>query len=195
MKKAIITGISLLIVISSFAQQSPSFGVKGGIQFSNMNFDHSSGNRAGFHLGGFVNLPVNEAISIQGELLYSSQGHRFDDTPDYINDRNIVSYLNIPVLLRYTFAGSLYAEAGLQPGLLLSAHEKWEETETGEKDSDNFAEYLKKFDVGIGGGAGYRITPRLDISLRYMYGLVNSLFKDGTPSNNTVLSVGLAYRF
>lgn len=79
MKKKILTSMALLGLIGFTTAQAQStdasFGIKGGANFSNLYVDDVDDNNvlAGFNLGVFVNMPLNEAVSIQPEFLYSQK--------------------------------------------------------------------------------------------------------------------------
>ena len=64
---------------SAAAQTAPTFGVKGGVNFANLNFDSDDVNmgfdrRTGLVAGGFVLWPVQDAFSLQVEGLFSQKG-------------------------------------------------------------------------------------------------------------------------
>src|ERR671928_110647 len=70
------------ITISSsaiFAQSLPQFGIKGGINISNLNSNEGTQTsaRTGFHVGVLANVPLGSGFSIQPEGVYSSQGFKY----------------------------------------------------------------------------------------------------------------------
>lgn len=175
-----------IVMAGSFAAASAqiSYGVKGGLNVSNIGGEDIEDNKAkiGFHLGGFVNVPVAEKISIQPELVYSAQGVKFDDDAKYN-----FSYLNIPALARYSFAAGFYAETGPQLGFLVSARAKQE----GEK--SNVKDYFKKTDFSWALGVGYLTQSNIGVSARFNFGL-SKLDEDGEAKIfNRVFQVGMFY--
>jgi len=70
-----------LFPISIFAQNSNvDFGIKGGFNFAKHISSLSTNNleryKPGYDVGGFVNFNINDKLSLQSELLFSSQGAR-----------------------------------------------------------------------------------------------------------------------
>ncbi|HSB93167.1 MAG TPA: porin family protein, partial [Flavitalea sp.] len=112
----------LLIIVcaSTFvvAKAQVSYGVKGGLNLSNMIGGDADDAKAkiGFHAGVFAGLPVADKLSIQPELVYSVQGAKYEDDGDDINYNS--GYLNIPVLAKYSGASGFYGETGPQLGFL-----------------------------------------------------------------------------
>jgi hypothetical protein len=54
------------------------------------------------------------------------QGAKWEDNTDgFIEGRTNLLYLNIPFVMRYRFKNGIFAEAGIQPGLLLLAKDKY----------------------------------------------------------------------
>jgi len=181
MKKLLLIAMLFLIVSSGQAQLS--FGVKGGINVSNVVGKDVEGYRSklGIHLGGFGSLSLTPTLGVQAELLYSSQGAKWDDD----DEKTSLGYIQVPVLVRYNFAGGFYAEAGPQLGFLVKAKDD------NEGDVYDIKEYLEKIDVAIALGAGYNLNSNLGVYARYTAGLTK--FYD--EEKNAVFQVGVAYRF
>ena len=96
-----------------------------------------------------------------------------------------LNYLNFPLLVRYQREPrhGFFAEAGLQPGFLLSAKD----------DGGNIKDGLNKFDVGIPVGAGYQFQNKFGVGLRVTPGLTN-INKDAEYKNrNIVVSLRASY--
>ena len=72
-------------------------------------------------------------------------------------------YLNFPLTGRYMFGDNFYGEFGLQPGILLSAKDKY----NGE--SYEWNEWVKTFDLGIPLGVGYDFPNNFGVGLRGTY--------------------------
>lgn len=108
MKKKILTSMALLGLIGFTTAQAQStdasFGIKGGANFSNLYVDDVDDNNvlAGFNLGVFVNMPLNEAVSIQPEFLYSQKGAKlaYDNALATGEAKFRLNYLEVPVLLK-----------------------------------------------------------------------------------------------
>lgn len=182
MKKLFLFLVLSTLFISSQAQLR--FGVKAGINVANITGKDVEGYRSktGIHFGGFANLALaTSKLSVQGELLYSGQGARWDDD----NEKTTLSYLQIPVLARYTTSMGFYAEAGPQVGFLLKAEDN------NEGDVYSIKEFLKKTDVSMVIGGGYNINQNIAVNARYNFGLT----KFWDEEKNSVFQVGLSYTF
>ena len=74
--KKLFLGLGLVAGTFAFAQTSPSFGLKAGLNVSSISDDgyEDSKAKAGFYGGVFMNAPLSEQFSIQPEVLYSQYG-------------------------------------------------------------------------------------------------------------------------
>ncbi|MET3027602.1 porin family protein [Flavobacterium sp. UW10123] len=162
MKKIILSAIAIMAFAFSNAQETR-FGIKGGLNISSIvGGDVRDANAlVGFHIGGLAEIHLVEKFYIQPELLFSTQGAKFDN--GFGDDLDIkLNYLNIPVLAKYYIVDKKFSvEAGPQLGFLLS--EKWDNT-----DFDGDA---KSVDFGFNFGAGYSFTDNFSVGLRYTVGL------------------------
>ena len=116
MKKLLI----LLMISGVFALnvqgQELHFGVKAGANFSNLKFSTDFGGvtpdgATSFYVGALADIGFSEKFHVQPEVLYSMEGAKDAD----------ISYLNIPVMLKYYILEGLNVQAGPQIGFLLDA--------------------------------------------------------------------------
>lgn len=177
----------MFVMAGAFAvaqAQQISYGVKGGLNLSNVGGEDADGNKAklGFNAGGFVNVQVAESFSIQPELVFSLQGAKFD------GDAKVnMSYLNIPVLARYTTQSGFFAETGPQLGFLMSAKSNVDGDKTNVKD------YFKKTDFAWALGIGYQTQSNIGVNARFNFGL-SKMDEDGQAKIfNRVFQVGMFY--
>jgi hypothetical protein len=190
MKKIILS--ALFVSASLFAAQAQvSGGIKAGLNLADQKW--SSGNvsietdsRTGFHVGGYLNLSLADAISIQPELIYSAQGGKFSGDGDATL---AVDYLNLPIMVRYNINEMINIQAGPQFGYLLSAKAK------ADGQSEDFSELYKPLDVSLGFGVGLELPMGLTAGVRYNMGLSNIADapdgEDFTIKNNVIqISVG-----
>jgi len=231
MKKITLTALALCAFAFTQAQDLK-FGVKGGVNFANLNVDYGGvyGNyggfddnykmKVGFNAGGFVEYKFTDKWAIQPEVLYSLQGskQKFNDIDGNYDVKTNLSYINVPVMVKFYPIPKLYAEAGPQVGFLISAKEKYSEKVFVSADSDEMddnidvKDHYKSIDFGFNVGAGYEFTENLFVNLRYNIGLSNI---DDTPSTseynydeddfyfgglslktkNSVLSLSVGYKF
>lgn len=192
MKKIILSAIAVMTFALTNAQQTK-FGVKAGLNlttFAGGNY-YDAKSLVGFQVGGFAEIKIIERLSIQPEVLFSTQGAKLDggSLGDFDSKLN---YINIPVLAKFYITKQFTAEAGPQIGFLVSAKSN------GNDAKDNF----KSFDTGFNFGLGYNFTENVSVGLRYTVGLANIAdynaedFDQYVDSpKNSVLALTLAYKF
>lgn len=59
------------------------------------------GSKVSFHLGGVAEIPITDKISVQPELLYSSQGTKWNFGTG--NDNLKLDYLNLPLFGKISY--------------------------------------------------------------------------------------------
>ncbi|WP_345026869.1 porin family protein [Ravibacter arvi] len=160
MKKTILF-FALLVGISGGAYaQGFGFGPKAGLNISN----YTGGNvktdaLVGYHLGGMLNFGIGNVFSIQPEVLFSTQGAKIDNQGAKEDFK--VSYVSVPVMLKFKTSGGFYIEAGPQASF-----------KTGEKiGSQTIDSFAKNLDLAVGGGIGFQSKIGLGIGGRYVAGI------------------------
>ena len=161
MKKNILF-VLLLVSSASFAQHFE-LGLKAGANISNFTGSSNASNLkansyVSFHGGAFLSLFVGNNFAIQPEALLSTQGAKIDDAGTKRDYK--ITYINVPVMLKYRFPGGLYLEAGPQIGFYLNS-----------KIDGTSADFAKSTDLSIAGGIGYHSPIGLGIGARYNAGL------------------------
>lgn len=186
MKKNIF--VLLLAAACINAQAQLSIGVKAGLnRYALTGEDKSYINR--IHVGGFVQIPIKGMLVLQPELLYAAEGNGFEEENVKVSQN--LAFVNIPLMLKLVTRMGLYAEAGPQVGLLLSAKNK----ESGSPDGD-IKKFFKTTSFSFGAGVGYQFKMGVGIGARYNVGLTDLLKNEGPePMKSTGLQVGLFYKF
>jgi opacity protein-like surface antigen len=185
MKKVILFAAFAVVAFATQAQVK--FGAKAGMNLANLSGDISDNKmKVGFNVGGLVNIPVSENLSVQPEILYSAEGTKFGGSSTV--DLNL-GYVNIPVMLKYSSTG-FYGEVGPQLGILASAKYKSGSSSASAKDDINSTNF------GVAFGAGYELSSGLGFGARYSLGLSN-IAKDagGDKVKTSNISVGVHYIF
>jgi len=125
----------------------------------------------GVQAGADALIPYNcdLGFSSYAGLNLSMQGARWEEDWEEGLAQGITRlwYLNVPLTTRYFLTDNIYAEAGLQPGFLLSAKDKYDDR------SYDWRDYIKTFDLGIPLGFGYEFPNNFGIGFRVTPGLTN----------------------
>ncbi|WP_298826297.1 porin family protein [uncultured Capnocytophaga sp.] len=205
----------IIIAVCGFSQvRAQNFGVKAGYNYSTFSGETSSISTieglSGFYIGGLVELPISNMLSIQPELIFSRQGVDLRQGLKNLSIRTDTSeirldYLNIPVMAKVNL-GPIFLEGGVQFGFLVNKPKV---------DSYIANVYLRNlldkdsynsFDFGVGAGLGVKLNQRFFVEARYTHSLTNvfdpndkhfksSLISDGDNFKNSVFSIGLGMKF
>ena len=180
MKKLIVAVITLFIGTTAFSQEID-LGVKAGANFANVSDVDDLSSKTGVQAGIFAGIKFTDKVGIQADLLYSQQGAKFDA------GEFDLSYVNVPVVLKYYLVQGLNVQAGPQFGFIVE-----------DKISlDVFGDIAdaEKADVSGIVGAGYDFPFGVRVDARYNFGFTDvSKDIDGTNRNN-VISIALGYSF
>ena len=205
----------IIIAVCGLSQvRAQNFGVKAGYNYSTFSGETSSISTieglSGFYIGGLVELPISNMLSIQPELIFSRQGVDLRQGLRNLSIRTDTSeirldYLNIPVMAKVNL-GPIFLEGGVQFGFLVNKPKV---------DSYIANVYLRNlldkdsynsFDFGVGAGLGVKLNQHFFVETRYTYSLTNvfdpndkhfksSLISDGDNFKNSVFSIGLGMKF
>jgi hypothetical protein len=191
------------------AAQENELGVKVGLNFASLNFDEDdfllqSNRRTGLLAGVYVAREIREAFALQVEGLITQKGGRLED--DIFGDEFDVklTYLEIPVLARYTvpvgtadWALHVYGGPAFGVKIADSQRFRFEGEDDWEDLDDDEDQDLKGADVGIALGAAFEFNAFL-VDFRYTHGLVNindDVDADDLPVKNRAVSLSVGYRF
>lgn len=176
MKKIFLVASILFLGITIANAQGLKLGAKVGANFSSLDGNNLEGdNLTGYHVGAIVELNILDNFSIQPELMYSSQGTKFE-TEDLKLD-----YLSLPVLAKfYLISDQLSLEAGPQFSFLVNDDVKGQfEAET--------------FDFAAVGGLGYNLTSFIFLQARYVVGLTDTSRDASVTSKMFQFSAGFRF--
>lgn len=227
MKKVILAAIAVFAFGFSNAQDVK-FGAKAALNIANLTGDlEDNSSLIGFQVGAFAEFKFSEKFSFQPELLYSTQGAKTSYSEDYSQElrgqsfaKAVVdtssnnysenysntyklSYLTIPLMLKYYATPKFNVEVGPQIAFLLSAKDDYS-YENSEGDAESGSEDMKEFtsalDFSLNFGLGYDITENIVAGLRYNLGLLNVADDDNVEEidytiKNNVFSVSVGYKF
>lgn len=221
MKKQFLLAASILFYSLSFAQSSPSFGVRGGASVSGMRGDAvnslqdmldfadgmiTTNDRTGFFAGAYVAVPLSNVVSLEPSVYYTQKGYNLTGElnikgAEFIGAnakaRLNTSYIDIPVLIKANFNG-LQLFAGPQVSYLASADLKTTAGLLGFNlfnNTTDASEQFNKWDAAITGGAGYQFSNGMNITASYDYGLTKVDKNQNLDSYNRGFKVGLGFKF
>lgn len=197
MKKTLLSLVAFAAISTGAYAQTPDvhFGFKGGYNLSTFGGDvDDAKSLSGFHLGGFVEIPVSAKFAIQPEVLYSAQGAKFKESfmGFTLESKTKLDYINIPILAKYYVTDAFSVEAGPQIGFNVKAENDYDGSTTDIKDG------VKSIDFALALGVAYRLNSGLFFSGRYNFGMSNVDDASGSDDykvKNNVLQISVGYRF
>lgn len=187
--------MSLLITASLTAQPQIGAGVKGGINLATQSTTGSGDGVAvrqllGFNAGVYGNLFIMDFLGFQTELMVSTRGSDWDDP--YYNVKDLLTYIDLPLLVKYQPVKYANIHLGPQFGYLLVA--KQEDKDDG--DITDIKDWYNALDVGLVLGAEANLPYRINVTVRYVIGLVSASndVEYAEPWRNNFLQFSLGYR-
>ncbi|NJO69448.1 MAG: PorT family protein [Bacteroidetes bacterium] len=125
--------LQLIFILSCSAihAQVFSFGLKGGINSSNIDGDYSlqSDSKTGMNLGAFANFNFTKNFGVVSEFNFERKGFSYhsdlETSSEYIEGERSFDYFSVPILFRYQFGSStkFYITIGTYMGILLAARD------------------------------------------------------------------------
>ncbi len=176
------------------AQAQFAVGIKGGLNFANLDVSQSAGanydNRTGYHAGAFALMKFG-FIGIQPELIFSKQGTKYSFNGGK-GEANY-DYINIPVMAKFYLPLGLNLQAGPQFGFLSKA--QIEQTVGNIKTTTDAKDESKNVDVAVGVGAGWDLPFGLTVDARYNIGVSKVNDDQGSGDvKNRVFQVSVGYK-
>lgn len=178
-----------------FLKNHVKIGLERGLSFSDITGEGQAKSVRNLNLGLFADVQVKDSTWYlhTGALLKSGMGAR--DISTYPLNNNVLDsvfgagsierqlkYINIPVLVRYKFTNTLFAELGPRFGILTKATDVFYEPgkpENGNNYKNNVTKKCNWFDAGMEAGIGYHLMrgKGVNLGLRYYHG-ITGLFKE-----------------
>jgi opacity protein-like surface antigen len=152
------------------------YGVRGGYNISNLDFDGTpimkNKHRNSVFIGFFADISFSKNFSIQPEFQFSSEGAKAEPIQ--------LDYLQTPILFKFRLADKFYFGVGPQVGL------KIHKTDDG----------IKNMAYSGVGGVEYKVNYAIFVDARYTYGFSN-VFDDnlGVTAKNSNIQLGIGYKF
>lgn len=183
----------LMIGIQGIAQGQTRFGIRGGLNASNVSFDElpNRSERYGYHLGVFMEFPVIDGfMSLQPELSYSTKGTAHKP----LNERRKLNLNYVDFLMPVAFhLSSIDIQVGPFVSFLTSPPDY-----TVFGDNRVIVDAFHKIDAGLTAGLSYNFSSFF-IGVRYNQGFVD-VTKDNSrlllgSGKNAVGQLSLGYKF
>src|SRR4030095_13472988 len=161
------------------AQDTVQGGILGGPGWSTVTVKSTGGGfpdfstRTGMMVGAFIVTPSRHGIGLEPEVLVTVKGAKA--SPDSIESTLRVTWLEIPVLLRFASASSPRPAAfhglfGPTFGFPLSSHRLT--TVSGSTQDEDLSDQTEGFELGLTAGTGVHVG-RFRIDGRYTWGLTH----------------------
>jgi len=181
------------------------FGVKGGVNFSNLYTDNADDENVltGFNIGLYAKVPVTNSISVQPEIYYTGKGAEVVYNNAFASGtaKFKLNYIEVPVMLVANVTKNFNVQVGPYAGYLISGKTTNESGTYNFQDNINTDDF-NKIDAGVAAGLGLDLET-VSFGVRYNYGLTkvgkersysgtNYTFPDG---KNSVLSFYGAFSF
>ena len=216
MKKLHLLLLSLMVTGLSHAQE---FGVHGGINFANANFDDEElfgvdldeKSLVGPIAGLVANIPISSNFSFRPELNYIQKGFKRTYSEPGVGSLEMTvkfNYIELPLNLAYSFpAGNhkIFVGAGPSVGFGLSGKSKitvkveGEPTETEEEDinfgSNEDEDDFKPLDLGLGFFGGFQMDNGFFFKAGYNLGLSNISHDSEFDFKNRGFGISIGYFF
>ncbi len=197
--KKLFAVLTIMLIYAGFsisvAQSNLGYGVKGGINVANQTSPDEAENvyvknLIRFHGGVYLNYFFLDNLAIQPELLVSGKGSKWDDP--YTDTRDLLTYIDMPVLIRYQPVKILNIHAGPQFGYMISALQD----DISGDDKIDIKDWYNNLDIGLVVGAEANLPLRINLTVRYILGLseVTNDVEYIDPWKNNFIQVSVGYR-
>lgn len=193
MNVAALLALVLVFLMPSMAQAQSKFGIRGGLNVSNVSFDNlpNKAERFGYHLGVFAQVPlISDFISVQPELSFSTKGTAFKP----LDERQTLNMNYVDFFLPVAFnLGSIDIQVGPFASYLTTTPDY-----TVFNDNTLVVDAFKKYDVGLTAGLSFNFSPMF-IGIRYNQGLADITKDNSRPflgsGKSAVGQVSVGFKF
>jgi hypothetical protein len=208
------------LTLTSKAQDKTTFGVRAGVNFTNLTGDDGDGHdldnkiKPGFNIGVNAEIPIAQDFFLQPGLLFTTKGAKGNDEGIVNKSRLKLSYLEVPINLLYKptlGAGKLLL--GFGPYIAMGVGGKFEygngnydnsykvkfKSDVKASDPDD-KYYLKGLDFGGNLLVGYELSSKISAQLNAQLGMTNlsPKFEGKKPEDkikNSAFGISIGYRF
>ncbi len=208
--------LGAVMLVATSVQAQVSFGVRAGVNLSNINGKDAADNKLenrlipGFNAGVNVEIPVADQFYLQPGLLFTTKGARAEEG----DGKTTLGYVELPINLVFKpelGAGKMLLGFGpyVAYGVTGKAKDGNDSEDVKFEKEINVAEllsgvYAKPFDAGANVLVGYEFSNKLSAQLNAGLGLLNvnpkvtgpgSEAADKIKMKNTTFGISIGYRF
>lgn len=163
--------------------------------------------KTGWHVGGYVNIPISNTFSFEPGLSYSKKGYSIKGDVQIpvlkilaINAGAQVQqhYIDMPLVLKANVYKGLQVYAGPQVSYLVRSTLNAKLGVLGINIFNRgfgITERFNKVDLGLTGGIGYQFENGLNVQAGYDYGLSKLDKNDNYAAYNRVVKVSVGFSF
>jgi hypothetical protein len=175
------------------------FGIKAGANIASQYSPGSKGvfevkSITGINAGGYYGYFINRVLAVQAELSVSGKGSHWREY-NYSQDeaKDILTYFDLPLLLRYQPASFINIHAGPQVSYLARAMQY----DYSSMLKGAIEDYYKPLDIGLVFGVEANLPKNIDLTIRYVRGLISVYAPGGYnyQSYNNYFQFTAGYRF
>lgn len=222
MKRNFLLSITGSLLMVSFVNAQVTYGIRAGANFSKWQgedlrivedlVEKTDGwlvtkGKTGFHVGGYVNIPVSETFSFEPGLEYSKKGYSIkgDLKIDALKFLAVNAgaqvqqhYIDMPLYLKANVVKGLNVYAGTQVSYLVRSTLNAKVGVLGISlfnKGIGITERFNKVDLGLSGGIGYQFDNGINLRAGYDYGLSKLDKNDNYDAHNRVVKVSIGYTF
>lgn len=187
MRKTTLLLAFLLVSLFGFSQ-SALYGVRAGVNISDLNFDEDEvtgmpehTHRNGFAIGFFGDYKLSSNVGLLVEMQFSAEGSKekydqIDQESGYSPESLRLDFIQMPIMFKINLSDKLAMGLGPQVGLKVHAHEDG---------------YRNIHFSGIG-GLEYMITDEFFLDVRYSHGFTN-IFDDNVGAKATTENIQIGF--
>jgi len=195
-KTKIILFAFTMVFFVTITNAQTSFGIKAGFNLANVSmssFDTKS--IPSFHVGGLVDIAINDFLSVQPNLLFTGKGYKVDYGNNFPGEgTSHYYYLELPVLVKaYAKLGGLKIYGAAGPSIAMGITGKDKGTYFGTTTTSDIKfgsnQNMNLFDFGIMFGAGIETESGFLAGISYDLGLTGQSIK------NRVFGISIGYLF
>jgi len=189
--------LTILICVFSINVHAQNFGggIILGLSTSQVSGDNLGGfNKAGLLAGGFIDLQLSKTLKGQMEMTFIQKGSNNPNMNENSYSDISLSYVEIPLLLKYQQSRTIAIEGGIETAFLISASDN----DIYGQISSNSTKEFNTTDISIFIGINYSINSKLILNSRISNSIIpirdhasSTTFKLNKGQYNSVLSFAL----